>query len=389
MKYIIIFFTVLTICVNSNSAIGAEYDSLLKTVKVTAIHPEIASLNSELKLNIDNFSTLIQVAKEANKKIVLFINGLPLNGIKVLRKDNDTAELYLHRSDDSKETWATLLKQRDNFFTSKVTLSVGLMGEEPVQSQIEGFELIFIKKLLLSLCLALFAIVLGCFLWLAITSNIIRDSGSNPVSGEITSMKPYSIGRTQMAFWFFLIIAAFPIIWLITGQPSEITASILVLMGISSGTALGATAIDSGKLNNLKDQSLKIDAEKPVIIERITEIEALINQPQSSIEKESLNSELIGLKAKVKEIESLKKINPNLSMGRTSKGFIKDILSDNTGVSFHRFQIFIWTLVLGIIFIVEVISNLHMPEFDDTLLMLMGISSGTYIGFKFPEQQPE
>jgi hypothetical protein len=27
-----------------------------------------------------------------------------------------------------------------------------------------------------------------------------------------------------------------------------------------------------------------------------------------------------------------------------------------------------------------------MPEFDTTLLGLMGISSGTYIGFKFPEK---
>ncbi|MCK5467548.1 MAG: hypothetical protein KAI99_03540, partial [Cyclobacteriaceae bacterium] len=81
-------------------------------------------------------------------------------------------------------------------------------------------------------------------------------------------------------------------------------------------------------------------------------------------------------------------LNPNFSKGRKSDGFINDILSDNTGFSFHRFQILIWTIVLGIIFIVEVISNLQMPEFDDTLLMLMGISSGTYIGFKFPEQQP-
>ena len=28
-----------------------------------------------------------------------------------------------------------------------------------------------------------------------------------------------------------------------------------------------------------------------------------------------------------------------------------------------------------------------MPEFSDTLLALMGISAGTYIGFKIPERQ--
>jgi hypothetical protein len=28
-----------------------------------------------------------------------------------------------------------------------------------------------------------------------------------------------------------------------------------------------------------------------------------------------------------------------------------------------------------------------MPQFNDTLLTLMGISGGTYIGFKFPEKK--
>ena len=43
--------------------------------------------------------------------------------------------------------------------------------------------------------------------------------------------------------------------------------------------------------------------------------------------------------------------------------------------------------VLGDIFGVSVYGNLAMPEFSSTLLGLMGISSGTYIGFEFPEQK--
>jgi len=70
-----------------------------------------------------------------------------------------------------------------------------------------------------------------------------------------------------------------------------------------------------------------------------------------------------------------------------SKGFISDILRDSSGYSFHRFQIFSWTIVLGIIFVSSVYNNLTMPEFSATLLGLMGLSSGTYIGFKFPEKQ--
>ena len=70
-----------------------------------------------------------------------------------------------------------------------------------------------------------------------------------------------------------------------------------------------------------------------------------------------------------------------------SSGFLRDILSDSSGYSFHRFQIFAWTIVLGIIFVSSVYNNLTMPEFSPTLLGLMGLSAGTYIGFKFPEQK--
>ena len=56
-------------------------------------------------------------------------------------------------------------------------------------------------------------------------------------------------------------------------------------------------------------------------------------------------------------------------------------------MSFHRFQIFAWTIVLIAVFIASVYNGLAMPEFDAKLLALMGISGGTYIGFKLPNQQ--
>jgi hypothetical protein len=61
-----------------------------------------------------------------------------------------------------------------------------------------------------------------------------------------------------------------------------------------------------------------------------------------------------------------------------------DFLSENGSITFHRFQIFVWTIVLGIIFCVTVYNDLNMPQFSATLLALMGISAGTYIGFKLP-----
>lgn len=41
--------------------------------------------------------------------------------------------------------------------------------------------------------------------------------------------------------------------------------------------------------------------------------------------------------------------------------------------------------MLGIIYISSIYNGLTMPEFSASLFGLMGLSSGTYIGFKFPE----
>jgi hypothetical protein len=42
--------------------------------------------------------------------------------------------------------------------------------------------------------------------------------------------------------------------------------------------------------------------------------------------------------------------------------------------------------VLVIVFVFAVRDSVLMPVFDNTLLGLLGISSGTYLGFKFPEK---
>src|SRR5205823_10196223 len=69
------------------------------------------------------------------------------------------------------------------------------------------------------------------------------------------------------------------------------------------------------------------------------------------------------------------------------RGVLYDLLAENNQISFHRFQIFVWTLILGIIFVVNVYNELAMPEFSATLLGLLGVSAGTYIGFKLPESK--
>jgi hypothetical protein len=71
----------------------------------------------------------------------------------------------------------------------------------------------------------------------------------------------------------------------------------------------------------------------------------------------------------------------------TSQGFVKDLLTDVNGVTWYRFQIVVWTLSLGIAFVVAVYQTLVLPSFDSKILLMMGISGGLYAGFKWPEKQ--
>lgn len=43
-----------------------------------------------------------------------------------------------------------------------------------------------------------------------------------------------------------------------------------------------------------------------------------------------------------------------------------------------------WTIVAGMVFLASVVASLAMPELNPTLLVSMGISSGTYLGFELP-----
>ena len=69
------------------------------------------------------------------------------------------------------------------------------------------------------------------------------------------------------------------------------------------------------------------------------------------------------------------------------RGFLLDLLVEDKSISFHRFQILVWTMTLGVMFASNVIAELAMPDFNATTLALLGISAGTYLGFKFPDSR--
>jgi hypothetical protein len=285
--------------------------------------PTRAGLADRLTIHVQNFGTLLKQANGNCKAVVLFIDGMPLKGDKP--ESCDTVNGHVRYR---------LLRDRgddDAWHTllgspHGYTHNVDVSVGSDAQFPIPSsatFDLEVIPRPQFLAFLGLLALALAIFIYMCRTTSLVR-SGTHPVPHE----RPFSLSLFQMSFWFFLVIAAYVFMWLINDELDTITDSVLGLIGIGAATALGAALIDNNKTAPQPDQP-----------------------------------------------------------GGTSQGFLHDVMSDPTGVSLHRFQMFVWTLVLGVIFIGSVYKNLEMPEFSATLLGLMGISSGTYLGFKVPEKQ--
>jgi hypothetical protein len=65
-----------------------------------------------------------------------------------------------------------------------------------------------------------------------------------------------------------------------------------------------------------------------------------------------------------------------------SRGFFQDLISESGEPEVSRLQMLVWNGVLGVIFLWQSIFQWSMPEFDPTLMTLLGISSAAYVGFK-------
>jgi hypothetical protein len=364
------------------------------------VAPKVTAVTGHLELD-----TIIQVeiehladwaAKNDPSKLVPFLNGRAIKGVypEEIHIAKNHVHFHLHINAANRDAWVDLLGEPPGT-KRPVAFSVGLETQAPFDSvydQTNELPLTVISPVygIVSLVVVLGTLVL--FIWLARTTNLIREPGPCPVPGKL---RPYNPGRAQMAFWFLIIYASYVCIWLITDALDTITPSLLGLMGISAGTALSEALIDSGKNSAQTGQLRDLSAKKQSIEQGMPELQSQLSGLNSkdtlSLEdttnRDSLNKQIQDNRSQLAEInQQIQALTPSPSTG-VSKGFLRDVLSDSTGYSFHRFQIFAWTIVLGIIFISSVYNNLSMPEFSATLLGLMGISSGTYIGFKFPEQK--
>ena len=329
-----------------------------------------AQLRHGITVKVDHLQTLLERAQcpEKPRKLILFLDGRPLPELSPYPPTDpveQSLKFSLDRSeatDKSRDVWTHLLG-KPTFDARLVPVSVGLEDEYPVTST-QKIQLEVIPREWFALWASVF-LALGAMFWtLAVKSDILRDPGPRPGSGD---RKPYSLARTQAAFWFFLILASYLFIGLVTGDyGTTITGTVLALMGISAGTAIGSSVIGTGP----------VPPAAPVVAIAVPAVAVAV--PAEAV---AVPAEAAVVAPAAVAVAALTPVP--LAPVRATKGrWWLDILSDDTGVNFHRFQMAAWTLVLGIVFVQEVYRGLAMPDFNATLLSLLGISAGTYLGLK-------
>src|SRR5438552_2878077 len=319
-----------------------------------------------------------------------------------------TVYFPLVRNDASKPTWLHLLNQP--VFDRRVVVSVGFSNGEEIRSELrpdaqgeqkldQQFFLTIIPKFRTAFGFIVILIALIAFSALARYTHIIRDTNA---PRRPDGKRPYSLARGQMAFWFFLVIASYFFLWVVTGDMNTLNSSVLALIGISAGTPLGSAFVDASKpvpVGSSGNQPI-VDVTRPHL-----EVLAELKQLRADTQKELEALQKVRTAISPSEKEALdenerqqNEVRERLANYRwqsayfawpTWKGVMYDLLAENNLISFHRFQIFVWTLILGIMFVASVYNELAMPEFSATLLGLLGISAGTYVGFKLPEAKTQ
>jgi hypothetical protein len=136
----------------------------------------------------------------------------------------------------------------------------------------------------------------------------------------------YSLSRTQLLYWTLIFSFSYLYICNETGALPDIPGSLLAILGISAATMATGKVIEN-------DQKTKTE------------------------------------------------IDPKAH----SEGFFHDILSDRSSINIQRLQNVLFNILFGLIFLQKTISSNLLPDFDNNILLMMGISAGTYAGLKATE----
>jgi hypothetical protein len=351
----------------------------------------VVQLGDTIELTITGLDRLIKdiecrQAKALPKRTpILFLAAQPIKGLTGYLPGppgEGKIRFDLAHSTGSKTAWALVLA--NPWITdAPLDVSMGFEDSYPFKSSAQ----IPFRKLAVfyGLAGAIFMLVLlALFVGLLLCTDMCRD-GRPAIPSDIVgagaisrgAYGPYSLSKVQAGIWFLVILGAYILIVAVTHDLSgTVNATALTLMGIGAATMVGSTVIQT----NQSDVAVAAAAAAQANAAR--ELAKRMQDLQASLKGKEETSEGAAIKKSLEELGIAFKRATNQSIG-----LWKDIISDANGVNFHRFQMTAWTVVLASIFAIAVWRVLAMPDFDNTLLALQGLSAGTYLGLKVNESK--
>jgi hypothetical protein len=191
---------------------------------------------------------------------------------------------------------------------------------------------------------AILAFVILTLMWIACFYFSKKDSLCKDVSFDRSGNRiksqdsPYSYARTQLLWWTMIVLSCYVFFFGITGELAPLNVTSVLLLGF------GAVVYGAGKIIDNR---------------QIAESKGTRNQDYGGQNKEPPD-------------------------------FVKDILSDDNGISIHRFQAAFFNVAFGVGFIgffIKGLINKTYPfaDFTEWQFALIGISSATYLGLKASE----
>ncbi len=367
----------------------------LSGVEVTdpkADQTEVA-LGKFVILKLDTPWEVILKQQTPTNKLGLFINDLFMKGLEPMpMPEHPNWVMFqlkqLKRNDDNREAWSVLFGRKSFFFGTRqndeIALTIGLQDGSWGAKNPQILYLEYLPDWRSWLVLPISFLVAVTTIVLGVKGSMLRDSGDPRTDGKKGT---YSLGRFQMAVWFVTVVFAFLFAYAVTGDTSPIPQGTLILMGIGAGTALGAAAIDLNKRTASKTDRINWTSEKAALPQQIQDLQSRITSaPTGDPNLPLLHQPLLTAQQRLLTVSAQLSRIPATEVA-ASEGFILDLLSDENGISFHRLQVFGWTLVFWAVFVSMLFKKVTMVDFDATQLALMGISGSTYLGFKLQETQ--
>ncbi len=360
-------------------------DTVLRVRKVS---PAWSHFGGRVVVTVDNLHNVGRDVTRPLDSLKVYVNGYAIPDSRPIRVGpGNEVSFKLTFTKASQDAWTAVLADSSTRGRD-VRIGVGFPGGPEAQpaarAAILRFERFTPRRLYLSMLG--YAVALLAFVAMVLRSGVLRDSAEE--SGRPVHERPFSLGRAQAAAWFFAIVAGFLYIRLVTDDYTSLTPQALLLLGIGTATQAASGLVD----NTLRKKARATLAEmRP----RLARVRAEVREMKALRSSDGEPAALAQLRAqlavsRVERDDAAREVARAKAVltGLPTRGILVDLVSDGQGVSLHRFQMAVWTVILIGIYLTEVVTTWAMPQFNGEMLALMGFSGGAFVGFKMVERQP-